>query len=889
MRPRCYGTTASPVSASLGAMAPGSTWHYRIVAQNGETTVVGADMSFTTLAPEIRVFAGADETAPELVDGQTNAVDFGSTPLGAPVVRSFTVKNAGTSDLQVTTLSLPAVYECVGGAFAPFTLAPNATHTLQVRFLSNTVKGIFGGSMIFTNDDGDEAPFNFPLTATAFNGLNPATLDATFGTGGKVTSNISHSPAAESLAIQSDGKIILAGFAYNLGGGTNDFAVARYTASGALDPTFGNGGFVLTPIGSGSDLGHSVVVQSDGKIVVAGQSSNGSNEEIALVRYNSNGMLDTTFSGDGKMTVAVGTDHAIGRSVVVQSDGKIVVAGSSATGGVTDFVAVRLTAGGALDTTFSADGIATAALGTNGAVARSVALQSDGRMVLAGPAYDSQGYADFAAARFTSSGVLDSSFGFGGTVVTPIGSTGDIAFSVAIQSDGKMVVAGYFQNGTKTDFSVVRYTISGFLDTSFSADGKVTTPIGSGDDIGRGVLIQGDGRIVVGGNSANGTDTDFAMLRYLSNGELDPGFGGGGKVTTPVGSGTDLGWAVALQSDGKIVLGGTAYEGSNSRFALVRYGSDLTATVATTAASTVTQTAATLNGTVNPNGVLTTAWFEYGLTTSYGATTTIQLQGYGTTANSVNAALTGLTPATAYHYRIVTQNGETTVVGVDMIFTTSEASAPSGGTMALTPGYIFDAGSPYTVDFLGWIDASPPLSYSVLLNNIEVSPVGPSASRNLTAPLAPGGYTIEGRISDALGNTASVTQGLTVLTAQESWRRFHFGTWFNTGNTADTADPDGDGHDNFFEFVAGLVPNSPASRFSLRVEPVAGQPARKAVIFRPRLADRAYVVKYKTSLTDPAWLPLPDITTSDSANERTITDLSAGDGVRFYTVEITLP
>jgi hypothetical protein len=221
--------------------------------------------------------------------------------------------------------------------------------------------------------------------------------------------------------------------------------------------------------------------------------------------------------------------------------------------------------------------------------------------------------------------------------------------------------------------------------------------------------------------------------------------------------------------------------------------------------------------------------------------------------------------------------------------TLGESLPPAGGTMTLAPASPVDASMALTVGFTAWTDGSLPLNYTVLIDNVVVSASGAAASRNITGPAAPGSYTLKGKIADALGNVTEVTQSFTVNTAQETWRFTYFGTTANTGNAADLADPDGDGHDNAFEFVAGLVPNDLASRFTLRIEPVAEEPGQKAIIFRPRLTDRGYVLKYKLSLTDAVWLTVPNITTSDDGDERTVTDLDASGGARFYQVEITRP
>ena len=221
-------------------------------------------------------------------------------------------------------------------------------------------------------------------------------------------------------------------------------------------------------------------------------------------------------------------------------------------------------------------------------------------------------------------------------------------------------------------------------------------------------------------------------------------------------------------------------------------------TVATIAATLVTDTSATLNCTVNPNGQATTAKFEYGPTTGYGSTAGASLTpNNGTSPQSVAANLTGFTPGTTYHFHATSTNPDGTSDGGDLSFTT--------------------------------------------------------------------------------------------LTLVQNWRLQYFGTMANAGNAADTADPDGDGGSNLFEFVAGLLPNDPLSRFNLRVEEVPGQPGQKAIIFSPLVPGRTYVAKSKANLNDPTWTALTSFTTSDNVAERTVIDLDAGSGQKFYIVEIALP
>ena len=669
------GWSAVAVTANPTGLTGNTLYHARLVVQNGDGTVNGNDISFITPAavPEIRIFAGADDTAPELTDGQTPAVDFGSTLLGTPVTRSFTVKNVGTGNLHFAGITLPVIYAMV--ASPPYDIAPNASVTFQVRFLANTVHGTFGGAITLSNDDGDEGTFDFPVTAVAAGTVTSGgTLDTTFGAGGKLTTSIgSGNDLGYSVALQGDGKIVVGG-ASNNNGSPYDFALVRYNANGTLDTGFGSGGKVTTDIGGSADWGYSVAVQGDGKMVLAGVSLNGSNYDFALVRYNANGALDTSFGSGGKATTDFGGSQEFGYGVAVQGDGKILVAGySDKSSGNNDFALVRYNANGTLDAGFGSGGKVTTDFGSDDRC-RSLAVQIDGKIVVAGHAYNGTRWV-FALIRYANDGMLDNTFGSGGKVTTGIGSSNDEGHGVTIQADGKIVVAGAAMNGNNWGFALMLYSANGTLDTSFGSGGKVTTDFGSATDGGMSVAVQTDGRILVGGYSDKDSGNyDFALVRYNADGTLDTGFGSSGKVTTAIGSSVDLGYSVAVQGDGRIIVAGQSNNGSNDDFALVRYEGGTTSyaapTTTTLSASGVVATDATINGTANPNGIITSAWFEYGTTTSYGQTTASQPQGYGTSANPVNAALTGLTPGTLYHYRLVAQNGETTAYGADLTFTT---------------------------------------------------------------------------------------------------------------------------------------------------------------------------------------------------------------------------
>jgi uncharacterized delta-60 repeat protein len=338
-------------------------------------------------------------------------------------------------------------------------------------------------------------------------------------------------------------------------------------AEGDLDTNFDSDGKVTTAIGGSNHRVRSVAIQSDGKIVAAGEGF-GSLWDFALARYNTDGTLDTSFDSDGKVTTVFGASNDRVYSVAIQSDGKIVVAGVSYTGSSNDFALVRYNTDGSLDTSFDSDGKVTTDFGGGNDQAFSVAIQSDGKIVAAGNSRN--GNWDFALARYNTDGSLDTSFDSGGKVTTDFGGGNDRAYSVAIQSDGKIVAAGYSSNGSNNDFALVRYNTDGTLDTNFDSGGKVTTDFGGGDDQAYSVAIQSDGKIVVAGLSYTGSNNGFALVRYNTDGTLDTSFDSDGKVTTAIGGTNDRAYSVAIQSDGKIVAAGYSYSGIQD-FALVRY------------------------------------------------------------------------------------------------------------------------------------------------------------------------------------------------------------------------------------------------------------------------------------------------------------------------------
>ena len=363
---------------------------------------------------------------------------------------------------------------------------------------------------------------------------------------------------SRSIALQSDGKIVVTGYSHN---GTNtDFLVVRYDSDGSLDATFGTGGVVTTDLGSGHDYAESVVVQQDGKIVVGGHSWNGSNYDATLVRYNSDGTLDATFDGDGIVTTNVdASDDRVGE-IILQPDGKIVTVGTSHNGSSNEIVVMRYDTDGSLDAAFGTAGIVRTDVGANHDYGRGVAVQSDGKIVIAG--YRDNGPDDeFVVARYNADGSLDTSFDGDGIATLDFGAGFDRAHSVAVQPDGRILVAGSTHNGTHWVSTVVRYDADGTLDTSFDGDGIATASVGANDAFASAITLQADGTILVAGSSSTGTSDEMMVTRYNADGSLDTQFS---LVTTLDGAPTFTEGAPAVVLDADVDVSDTELDALNA-------------------------------------------------------------------------------------------------------------------------------------------------------------------------------------------------------------------------------------------------------------------------------------------------------------------------------------
>ncbi len=372
---------------------------------------------------------------------------------------------------------------------------------------------------------------------------------------------------------------------------------SRHLMAVWLDPTFSSNGVDTFAYGSENDEAHAVVVQSSGKIVVAGITKDGTNTDMAMNRYNADGTRDTTFGDGGKMTTAIGS-YSLVRSqpprynfiddsydethaLALQADGKIVAAGRTfkAAGVVTSDIALaRYDANGNVDPTFGilGRGNVKANYGSND-IARAIVIQADQKIVTAGYTRGPSSF-DILIARFNSDGTLDQTFGDGGFVVTDASpGENDFGLGIGILPGGVIAVAGYsdLPNGNLA-LTFVHYLPNGDLDERFGNDGIELHEIESIDENSRftpnGFKIQSDGRVLlVGEYNQPETPTQFAVQRFTKNGDPDISFNRGQVKRIMPSEGGGGAFAADFQSDGKLVVVGYSDE-TNRDFAIMRFG-----------------------------------------------------------------------------------------------------------------------------------------------------------------------------------------------------------------------------------------------------------------------------------------------------------------------------
>lgn len=533
----------------IGALVGGATFGTpnvftveRFTGETPPTTSGIADVTVPAGSTSQTISLSSDFTGGSVPDNQLSYSLVGDTN---PALFSATTINSGTLTLA---------------------FAPNQT--------GNSLLTVRAG-----DPDGDFVDASFQVTVVS------ASTDNGFGTAG-ISSAMFPGGSAEphAMALQSDGRVIEAGWLSSAS--PRSLALARFKPDGSLDASFGNTGEVVTPVslpsyGLENGLAMSVLVQADGKIVVAG-SLNATN--LLLTRFNADGTLDTSF-GAGGFVISPGVGYA---QVLEQPDGKLVAAGYSASG----FVVARYNNDGTPDTTFNIGGATTIPIGSGsspypeGSIAEGATLQSDGKIVVVGLAGDANKKVDIALVRVDADGTPDATFGIGGTVMTSLRAGQDVAGSVVVLPNGKIVVGGSSQRSANTyigDAMLARYNADGSLDTTFGTGGAVILPAVAGGSGIQKISVQADGKIVASGS----VGPYPTVLRFNPDGSLDTSFDGTGMASVSVGNGLEYGTGLAIQPDGNYLQAAVATLNGQTEFAAVRYlnGSAAVAPVQLTAAS----------------------------------------------------------------------------------------------------------------------------------------------------------------------------------------------------------------------------------------------------------------------------------------------------------------
>lgn len=427
------------------------------------------------------------------------------------------------------------------------------------------------------------AGVTFSGTATKFSVARFNTngsLDKGFSKDGQQITDFGSYGHATSLAIQPDGKIVVVGYILatdDEGESYYDFALVRYNSDGSLDKSFSDDGKQVTAVSYADDIPTSVAIQNDGKIVVVGYSDINSQFEklsiSAIVRYNADGSVDNTFSGD---TQNFGFKFIYPNSAVIQKDGKIVIAGQTKmlTGEdeystTSDIFVARYNDDGSVDTGFGYHGIQSSDFGANNENVTSVKLQFDGKIVISGITFNGSNN-DFALARYDINGDPDSTFGNNGLKTTDFGNSNEIFSVLSISKDEKIIVVG---NSDNNNFAMARYNIDGSPDTTLSENGRFLQGFGAayqGQTSFTATAVQSDEKMIAVGTTWNGSNSDMIVVRYNTNGSLDTTFGDNGVKMVDFGVFKDGATSVAIQSNGKIVVAGFTSDQSGSHFALFR-------------------------------------------------------------------------------------------------------------------------------------------------------------------------------------------------------------------------------------------------------------------------------------------------------------------------------
>lgn len=396
-------------------------------------------------------------------------------------------------------------------------------------------------------------------------------LDLDFHWNGKGALAFNSLPsAAHAVAVDAEGRVVLAGYVTN-SAGSEEFGIVRLLPDGSYDPAFGTGGWVITDFAGDNAQANAVAIQPDGKIVAAGFTRSGTDADFALARYLPDGSLDPTFGTSGRVVTKFDVLADIIRDIAIQSNGKIVVCGSSAASLVFNtpsyFAVARYLPDGSLDQTFNGTGQAITDIGTDeeSDIARAVTFLSTGQIVVAG--YSSVALASrITVVRYRPNGLLDATFGDLGVAQTEVfTNSGNFCTDITALPDNALLLSGMAENVDFKDIFLVKMLPTGALDPAFGQNGKVVRSLSPKDDNAYGMALRPDGRILLAGDTRKDGDfyTDATLLQFKADGSKDPAFGNDGARVEDVGTSEDVGSALLVLPDGKVLVGGNAQNGTD--------------------------------------------------------------------------------------------------------------------------------------------------------------------------------------------------------------------------------------------------------------------------------------------------------------------------------------
>lgn len=435
-------------------------------------------------------------------------------------------------------------------------------------------------------------------------------LDSTFGINGlSVIRNIGdRSDFPVTMFITSDGKNVQVANAAT--DSNTHYLLVRRNENGTLDQHFGVNGVALADIDGRDGNAFSGVELPGGKYMIAGNclKKNFSKYTMILMRFNNNGTVDSTFGDQGNVSYSIGDDYSndYPTALLVQKDGRLIATGYTSVSGQYVLFAARYLPDGRRDTSFGNAGKKLIPLSSYSLFGNNGALQDDGKVLIIASVQNADYQFDFATVRLNADGSLDNTFGRNGKVITDFGGNNDFPYGIAIQPDHKILVGGYYNAGNKANTGIIRYNPDGSVDATFGNKGKTAAALPNASVDCFSIALQPDNKIVAGATAyyLNGTNSDYALFRFQSNGKPDLGFGSNGKVITSVTDGFDAVNVVRTNAKGKILVAGSSQSKLGiSKLSEARYVTSYQLSLASANSSVADMSTTTATGTliVYPN------------------------------------------------------------------------------------------------------------------------------------------------------------------------------------------------------------------------------------------------------------------------------------------------